>query len=668
LQNAVSLYSLSNFNVILNRKVEVYALVRVEIENLFLFFHFGILDFETMGNCCSAESVQSHAHRVATDATPLLGNHRSATVEPQVVEVEIEAQEQAQVVEEEEEKVQEIVEENDEGDDDGSWSTDEEEEDDDSNDDDGKADDVNAWLCDEPRQKVVKDKTKREVLVSECFACTVVEFFKVLIDSAEFNKRYRDKRGDRQLTIDPWEATASMGKIRVVRCISPVNAPIGPNETRNCETQQYALGVGELNVYASSQVPDVTFGDCFSVESVWHVVPADKAGFVRLTLNVGVHFSKSTMFKGKIQKQTVKESQRSLKMWAALAHERLKEYREEQRALAADGKKPRRRRRRRHRRRKRQEAAAQSGDVEETITVTNARENRELFVKQVGPVQGSVAAAASASSASAASSSAAAQQSIATRVSLAHEFASTTFKRPHWCVTCCDFIVGAWRQGKRCKVCWAPVHHGCAAHTQVPCPGERRGWRYWYAKVRENRERMGASVEAMAFDEGDASIANDEITETEGVSDPDEWLDDDDKIDTDAVAVVEISAPTAPAKHVGHVGVDANGQVVAENLPAEMLKLLADPNARVHRRHVASDFRKKTFKRPSYCYACNGFIAGIAVQGKRCNKCSMPVHHKCVQRVLDSPERAVIECHQPPLSASKWIQLSKRKEHRTGLD
>lgn len=72
-----------------------------------------------------------------------------------------------------------------------------------------------------------------------------------------------------------------------------------------------------------------------------------------------------------------------------------------------------------------------------------------------------------------------------------HDFHKHTFKKPTWCIECGEFIWGAVLQGKRCKLCEAPVHHKCVPKTPS-CTREKKSFSYWKKRAEEKEKERKA--------------------------------------------------------------------------------------------------------------------------------------------------------------------------------
>jgi hypothetical protein len=247
--------------------------------------------------------------------------------------------------------------------------------DDDDDDDDDVASGTTLLGCGEGltfTHDDVPDRPKNmKTLQETVLDCTVDEFFKtVWSDSARagFNATCHEKRGERDVAVTKWTphdrttdaetggargngnarhdddddtppatatatATASSerrpGKYgRELTFIAPVNASIGPKQTRCRQSQNYATHRGGVLIIDTAQVQlDIPYGDYFRVEGRWEVSPTtakvrpDGAVIDRCTLWVGlrVPFHRTTMLRTVIEQSTLNESKKSVEIVLGLA-------------------------------------------------------------------------------------------------------------------------------------------------------------------------------------------------------------------------------------------------------------------------------------------------------------------------------------------------------------
>jgi len=167
-------------------------------------------------------------------------------------------------------------------------------------------------------------KDQLQEIVSAEFPVSVVKFFQLFYsDESDFQKKYHEVRGDKEIHFEKWSSHPQYGTFRTITYRAPVHAAIGPSTTRLEETQRYHLQKERLVIELVSVMHDIPYGDYFRVESK-HEVTAVSEESCKLTVYVGVNFTKKTFFEGKIKSNAAKESKESYSAWISLANEELK--------------------------------------------------------------------------------------------------------------------------------------------------------------------------------------------------------------------------------------------------------------------------------------------------------------------------------------------------------
>ncbi|XP_064359102.1 RAS guanyl-releasing protein 4 isoform X2 [Dromaius novaehollandiae] len=95
--------------------------------------------------------------------------------------------------------------------------------------------------------------------------------------------------------------------------------------------------------------------------------------------------------------------------------------------------------------------------------------------------------------------------------------------------------------------------------------------------------------------------------------------------------------PPPDAERRGHVSGDDLAKAAAEqdgegpfpHPEAASCPARADANAAFAKLGRSHDFRQATFKKPTFCQACNGFLWGVSKQGYRCRGCGTSCHKQC---------------------------------------
>jgi hypothetical protein len=188
-----------------------------------------------------------------------------------------------------------------------------------------------VWCDSFGNASLLKGKpTDRTQVQNLTLDCTVAEFWDVLFsdNALPFVSAYHEKRGDKELVVPKWHMPhPKFGSYREKKFRSPVDAPMAPPSTRSVETQKYSLVADRIQIESTQSVLDVPYGDHFVVETVYSGTVVGSQ--LVLTISVGLFFHKSTMFKGKITTQTMKESAESFKLWANLARDALQQRKSE---------------------------------------------------------------------------------------------------------------------------------------------------------------------------------------------------------------------------------------------------------------------------------------------------------------------------------------------------
>ena len=151
----------------------------------------------------------------------------------------------------------------------------------------------------------------------ELHNCTVGQFFEAfLADSATYSlAHFLEQRGDYELRSTEWQnvpikVTECIDNVtpqqqtRVVRYMHPVNVPMAPPQA-GARKEQTLRRYGDVGIVVETQtfVDDVPMTDCFYVADRLSV-EASNENSVTITIEFGITFVKSTMFRGIISKKT----------------------------------------------------------------------------------------------------------------------------------------------------------------------------------------------------------------------------------------------------------------------------------------------------------------------------------------------------------------------------
>jgi VAD1 Analog of StAR-related lipid transfer domain len=150
--------------------------------------------------------------------------------------------------------------------------------------------------------------------------CDLERFFDLFVsDNAKCALgRFLESRGDFEVQSTLWEDgdtsdtdqnTMVPRQKRVVRYMHPVNAPLAPPQARARKEQVvYKFGSSGILIETQTFVDDVPMTDCFYVADRIRIEPFGAgATDVSLTMEFGITFVKSTMFKGIISRKTSSE-------------------------------------------------------------------------------------------------------------------------------------------------------------------------------------------------------------------------------------------------------------------------------------------------------------------------------------------------------------------------
>ncbi|KAF1315974.1 hypothetical protein FI667_g15706, partial [Globisporangium splendens] len=159
----------------------------------------------------------------------------------------------------------------------------------------------------------------------------MVEFF---WDGAAFGMdEFGTRQGSTEMKCNPWmtlEDEATYGMTRSLQFRVPVDAPIGPKSSR-VDVLQCAKK-GEHNVRfieTSTRLVDIPYGDYFSVEDRWTLIPRSSSS-CKLFIELKVVFSKSTFWKSKIETRAIADNKSKWLEWVDLARQHLQQKQEQQ--------------------------------------------------------------------------------------------------------------------------------------------------------------------------------------------------------------------------------------------------------------------------------------------------------------------------------------------------
>eukprot|EP00210_Caulerpa_lentillifera_P009071 g8656.t1 len=162
-----------------------------------------------------------------------------------------------------------------------------------------------------------------EMLCQDHYDVTVQEFFRRTLSlESVFMFDYHKRRGDTRYSVSRWERLHEIsGSVRQATFVSPVKGVRGisfmsPKTTVCNQDHRLRIYNGGHLVFEISQVmKDIPYGDNFSVEIRWDVIP-DETGGCQISIHVAVPFIRSVMapFRSIIESNVMKEMQDSVKI------------------------------------------------------------------------------------------------------------------------------------------------------------------------------------------------------------------------------------------------------------------------------------------------------------------------------------------------------------------
>ncbi|KAE9038167.1 hypothetical protein PR001_g5712 [Phytophthora rubi] len=171
-----------------------------------------------------------------------------------------------------------------------------------------------------------KDISMTQILEEE-FPLSVDSFMQMFfLDNAPFGlNKFGEQTGSTEMTVNPWmtplEDEKTFGMTRSLQFRVPVDAPIGPKSSQvdvlQClkENEQ-----GVRVVESSTRLVDIPYGDYFSVEDRWTIVPrSSNPNACKLFIEMKVVFGKSTFWKNTIETRAVSDNRAKWEKWVSLA-------------------------------------------------------------------------------------------------------------------------------------------------------------------------------------------------------------------------------------------------------------------------------------------------------------------------------------------------------------
>lgn len=137
---------------------------------------------------------------------------------------------------------------------------------------------------------------------------------------------YHDTSNNRDATFSEWYRAQDGYMTRDVSFRRPLGYKIGPKETRVKEKQRYSFTTnGSVIIELEGQNLDAPYGDYFVVESFFELIPHDNGTKTLFVASIAVHFSKSTILRGKIESGALTETKLAFQKIIDLASRHIEE-------------------------------------------------------------------------------------------------------------------------------------------------------------------------------------------------------------------------------------------------------------------------------------------------------------------------------------------------------
>ncbi|CAI5709772.1 unnamed protein product [Peronospora farinosa] len=171
-----------------------------------------------------------------------------------------------------------------------------------------------------------KDISMIQVL-EEVFLVSVDTFMQAFyMDNAPFGMDiFGEQTGSTEMTVTPWttslEDEKSFGSTRSLQFRVPIDAPIGPKSSQVDVLQCLKESENGVRVVESStRLVDIPYGDYFSVEDRWTIVPhSSNPNSCKLFIESKVVFGKSTFWKKTIEARAISDNRAKWKKWVGMA-------------------------------------------------------------------------------------------------------------------------------------------------------------------------------------------------------------------------------------------------------------------------------------------------------------------------------------------------------------
>ncbi|KAG6582817.1 GRAM domain-containing protein 1A [Phytophthora cinnamomi] len=173
-----------------------------------------------------------------------------------------------------------------------------------------------------------KDISMTQILEVE-FPLSVDSFMQMFfLDNAPFGlDKFGEQTGSTEMTVNPWmtplEDEKSFGMTRSLQFRVPVDAPIGPKSSQIDVLQCLKENEHGVRVVESStRLVDIPYGDYFSVEDRWTIVPrSSNPNACKLFIELKVVFGKSTFWRNTIETRAISDNRAKWEKWVGMAKE-----------------------------------------------------------------------------------------------------------------------------------------------------------------------------------------------------------------------------------------------------------------------------------------------------------------------------------------------------------
>ncbi|CAI5717963.1 unnamed protein product [Peronospora destructor] len=164
-------------------------------------------------------------------------------------------------------------------------------------------------------------------VLEEVFLVSVDTFMQTFfMDNASFGMDvFGEQTGSTEMTVNPWTTSLEdeklFGSTRSLQFRVPIDAPIGPKSSQVDVLQCLKESENGVRVVESStRLVDIPYGDYFSVEDRWTIVPhSSNPDSCKLFIELKVVFGKSTFWKKTIEARAISDNRAKWKKWVGMA-------------------------------------------------------------------------------------------------------------------------------------------------------------------------------------------------------------------------------------------------------------------------------------------------------------------------------------------------------------